>query len=223
LEEQQRSGFRYAYSVYQAEYSRNLLFRSGARMERVFQCLVDRTRARLDVPRLRTLFGAKARPHKDRTSTARIEAVVETPRYDLTLFKVHFDTLTLKAYTKGEHVLRFEAIVHNTRDLGCGRMLDRFCEIITRLKGMVERFLTTLDCVDAAFVPDDTLDQLPLPSRSAAPASAGSTSTRPASAGRPARPRSRHLRGTRRVVAEDPSPRGTDGRRDEAGAGTAAL
>jgi hypothetical protein len=79
LEEQQRSGFRYAYSVYQAEYSRNLLFRSGARMERVFQCLVDRTRARLDVPRLRTLFGAKARPHRDRASTARIEAVVETP------------------------------------------------------------------------------------------------------------------------------------------------
>ena len=33
--------------------------------------------------------------------------------------------LTLKAYTKGEHVLRFEAIVHNTRDLGCGRVLAR--------------------------------------------------------------------------------------------------
>ena len=164
-EEQQASGFRYAYSVYQAEYSRNLLFRSGAQMDAVFGRLVDRTRARLDVPTLRTLFGAKARPHRDRTSTARIEAVVETPRYDLTLFKVHFGTLTLKAYTKGEHVLRFEAIVHNTRDLGCGRVLDRFCEIITRLKGMVARFLTTLDCVDAAFVPDDTLDQLPLPSQ----------------------------------------------------------
>jgi len=165
LEEQQRSGFRYEYSVYQAEYSRNLLFRSGARMERVFGCLADRTRARLDVPRLRTLFGARARPHQDRTSTSRIEAVIETPRYDLTLFKVHFGTLTLKAYTKGEHVLRFEAIVHNTRDLGCGRVLARFPQIITRLQGMVERFLTTLDCLDTAFVPDDTLDRLPLPSQ----------------------------------------------------------
>ena len=36
LEEQERSGFRYAYSVYQAEYSRNLLFKSGARMEKLF-------------------------------------------------------------------------------------------------------------------------------------------------------------------------------------------
>jgi hypothetical protein len=162
LAEQQHSGFRYEYSVYQAEYSRNLLFRSGAQMDAVFGRLVDRTRGRLDVPKIRTLFGAKARPHKDRTSTSRIEAVVETPRYDLTLFKVHFGNLTLKAYTKGEHVLRFEAIVHNTRDLGCGRVLARFGEIITRLNAMLERFLTALDCIDAAFVPDQTLEQLPL-------------------------------------------------------------
>jgi hypothetical protein len=153
-------------------------------MARVFQCLADRTRARLDVPRLRILFGARARPHQDRTSTARIEAVIETPRYDLTLFKVHFGTLTLKAYTKGEHVLRFEAIVHNTRDLGCGRVLARFPQIITRLQGMVERFLTTLDCLDTAFVPDDTSTGCPCRRRWARPASAGSTSTNPASAPR---------------------------------------
>ena len=79
LAEQQASGFRYEYSVYQAEYSRNLLFRSGAQMDAVFGRLVDRTRGRLDVPKLRTLFGAKARPHRDRTSTSRIEAVVQTP------------------------------------------------------------------------------------------------------------------------------------------------
>ncbi len=165
LAEQQASGFRYEYSVYQAEYSRNLLFRSGAQMDAIFGRLADRTRGRLDVPKIRTLFGAKARPHKDRTSTSRIEAVIETPRYDLTLFKVHFGNLTLKAYTKGEHVLRFEAIVHNTRDLGCGRVLARFGEIITRLKAMLERFLTTLDCVDVSFVADQTLEQLPLPSQ----------------------------------------------------------
>jgi len=48
--------------------------------------------------------------------------VIETPRWDLTWFKVRFGLLTLKAYTKGEHVLRVEATVHNTRDLGCGRV-----------------------------------------------------------------------------------------------------
>jgi hypothetical protein len=91
--------------------------------------------------------------------------VIETPRYDLTLFKVHFGNLTLKAYTKGEHVLRFEAIVHNTKALRCGRVLDRFPQIIDRLAGMVKRFCTTLDCVDTTFIGDGLLDQLPAPTQ----------------------------------------------------------
>jgi hypothetical protein len=165
--EQQQSGFRYAYSVYQAEYSRNLLFRSGAQMDRVFNTLVDRTRSRLDVPMLRTLFGAKRRPGAGGSAdlSPRLAAVIETPRWDLTLFKVHFGRLTLKGYTKGEHVLRFEAVVHNTKQLGCGRAIERFPQIVTRLAGMTERFCTTLDCVTTGYLPDGTLDALPLPSR----------------------------------------------------------
>jgi hypothetical protein len=166
LDEQRRSGFGYNYSVYQVEYSRNLLFRSGAQMDRVFDTVVDRTRSRLDVPVLRTLFGAKARPHRDRVSgPPRLAVVIETPQYDLTLFKVHFGRLTLKGYTKGEHVLRFEAVVHNTKELGCGRAVDKFPTIVAKLAAMVGRFCTMLDCVDVAFVPDGVLDQLPLPSQ----------------------------------------------------------
>jgi hypothetical protein len=167
LADQQRSGFCYGYSVYQAEYSRNLLFKVGAQMDKVFDRIVDRTRSRLDVPTLRTLFGAKHRPGRNGSSepSLQLAAMIETPRYDLTLFKVHFGLLTLKAYTKGEHVLRFEAITHNTKQLRCGRVLDRFGEIVDRLAGMVDRFTTTLDCVDIGFLPEDTLDELPLPSQ----------------------------------------------------------
>jgi hypothetical protein len=166
-EEQERSCFSYSYSVFQAEYSRNLLFTVGAQMDQVFDRAVDRTRSRLDVPTLRTLFGAKQRPGRNGTPdpSLQLAAVIETPRYDLTLFKVHFGNLTLKAYTKGEHVLRFEAVVHNTKQLRCGRILDRFPEIITRLAGMVDRFATTLDCVDVTFIGDGLLDQLPLPAQ----------------------------------------------------------
>jgi hypothetical protein len=167
LDEQARSGFTYDYSVYQAEYSRNLIFTVGAQMDKVFNRIVDRTRARLDVPTLRTLFGAKQRPSRHGSSdlSLQLAAMIETPRYDLTLFKVHFGLLTLKAYTKGEHVLRFEAITHNTKQLRCGRVLDRFGDIVDRLADMVDRFTTTLDCVDIGFLPEDTLDQLPLPSQ----------------------------------------------------------
>jgi len=91
--------------------------------------------------------------------------VIEKPRWNLTIFKVRFGLLTLKGYTKGERVLRFEAIVHNTKQLGCGRTLDRFGQITTRLTAMVDRFTSMLDCVDTGFLPDGILDQLPAPSQ----------------------------------------------------------
>jgi len=166
LKDQQSSGFRYQYSIYQVEYSRNLIFHLGGQMDQVFQGLIDRTRARLDVKKLKTIFGFKGRPHRDRKGKPpRLEVVVETPSYDLTIFKLHFGKLTLKAYTKGEHVLRFEAIAHNTKELRCGRLLDRFPQIVLRLRQILQQFLDNLYYMDAAFVSDETLDQLPTPSQ----------------------------------------------------------
>ena len=166
LADQQRTCFTYAYSVYQAEYSRNLLFAYGGHMDRVFNAMLDRTRSRLDIPALRTLFGARRRPGKYGTAPSpRVGVVLETPAWDLTVFKVHFGLLTLKGYTKGAHVLRFEAITHNTRQLGCGRTLEHFPQIVDRLAGICQRFCTALDCVDIGFLPDGTLDQLPLPAQ----------------------------------------------------------
>ena len=117
-----------------------------------------------------------------------IEAAIETPTFDLTVFKLHFGRLTGKAYTKGERVLRFEAIAHNTAELRCGRMIEKFPEIVTRLAGIAERFATALDCVDTGFLGDGILDQLPTGSGWAPPASAVSTSTNPACATRCAPP-----------------------------------
>jgi hypothetical protein len=166
LAEQGMSGFRYSYSIYQAEYSRNLLFRSGGQMEDLFDRILDRTRSRLDIPALRTLFGLKNRPHRNRAAGPPAqEIVIEKPQYGLAWFRIRFGLLQLKAYTKGEHVLRLEATVHNTKELRCRCGLDNFPEIITRLAGMAERFATTLDCADISFLTDGTLDALPPPSR----------------------------------------------------------
>jgi hypothetical protein len=91
--------------------------------------------------------------------------VIERPRWNLTLFKVHFGLLTLKGYTKGEHLLRFEAIVHNTRTLHTARMLKNFPAIVARLAAIIDRFTSMLDCVDVAFLPDGIHDHLPIPSQ----------------------------------------------------------
>ena len=39
---------------------------------------------------LRTLFGAKQRPAGTAEPSLKLAAVIETPAYDLTLFKLHF-------------------------------------------------------------------------------------------------------------------------------------
>jgi hypothetical protein len=174
LAEQEASGFVYAYSVYQAEYSRNLLFKSGAQMEQLFDRILDRTRSRLDIPAIRTLFGLKTRPHRNRKSGPPAqEIVIEKPRYGLSWFRISFGRLQLKAYTKGEHVLRFEATVHNTKELRCRRSLENFAEIITLLAGMADRFATALDCADTGFLPDGLLDELPAPAQTGARRIAG--------------------------------------------------
>lgn len=74
-----------------------------------------------------------------------------------------FGLLGLKAYTMGERVLRIEATVHNTKDLGCGRVLERFPEIVGRLGAMAHRFASALDCASVGFVSDGILDTLPTP------------------------------------------------------------
>jgi len=167
LEEQQRSVFSYQYSVFQTEYSRNLLFRSGRRMEEVVQALIDRTRGRLNLDRVKTIFGDKKRPHYDRRrkNPTRWGVVIETPTYDLTVFKVHYGKMTLKIYTKGERVLRIEAILHNAKAYRWGRSLPCFPQIVARLEGILERFLNAVGCINACFVSDETLEKLPEPAQ----------------------------------------------------------
>jgi len=166
LEDRERTGFHYDYSIYQAEYSRNLMFTRGSVMEEVFQGTIDRTRSRLDVKRLKTIFGAKQRPQR-RTGKKppRLEVVVERPTYDLTVFKIHFGKFTLKMYTKGERVLRIEAIVHNLRATRWGRSLPDLPDIVSRLRKMLNSFLEVVYCVATPYIADTTLEALPTSSR----------------------------------------------------------
>jgi len=164
--EQERSRFRYAYSIYQSEYSRNLLFTCGRTMEQVFQSVIDRTRGPLNLTTVKTIFGYKRRPRKRDAhgKPPRFEVVVERPAYDLTVFKVHFGKLTVKIYSKGERVLRIEVVAHNARDLRCRRSIEYLPEVLAELKGILERFLSILQAVDASFLDDPTWERWPLPS-----------------------------------------------------------
>jgi hypothetical protein len=160
--DQKRTGFQYALSVFQVEYSRNILFERGHVLEQVFQGLIDRTRATLDIKTVKMILAAKQRPHQK--SKTRWQITVETPEYGLTIFKIHAGTLTLKLYTKGERVLRSEVIVHNVRKLKQGNSLARWPKVITYLYEVLGRFLEVLQCADSAALDDGTYESLPEPS-----------------------------------------------------------
>src|SRR6201981_1651950 len=167
LEGQRFSRFCYHYSNYQIEYSRNLVFEVGGHMDQVFQALIDRSRVLLDLKIIKTILGYRHRPkYRRRTKrSAEWEVAVERPTYDLTIFKLHCGQLTLKIYTKGERVLRIEAVAHNTTELNCGRSLDKFPEVVSRLKAVLERFADALSCIDQFFIADEMLERLPVASQ----------------------------------------------------------
>ncbi len=161
--ERERSRFSYQYSLFQMEYSRNLIFKNPAQMEQVFDALIDRSRTHLTLEQIKTIFGRKRRPHrKGRFKGQRVpeERIFETPEYDLTIFKIHFGSVTLKLYTKGENVLRAEAVVHNAKALKSKRSLEYLPSALTELRAMLVRFLNQLACLDCSFVADDTLDTI---------------------------------------------------------------
>ena len=164
LEQQKRSEFRYAYSCYQLEYSRNLLFKSGRQLDEIYQGLIDRTRRVLDVPRLKTIFGRKNRPSRTCKREGRLEKMIEGSVYDLTVFKVHFGKLTLKMYDKGDRVLRVEVIVNNIEELRCGKRLEKLPGMLERLEAMVVRFLAVVQAAHLSFIDGQQFDTLAVPS-----------------------------------------------------------
>lgn len=165
FEEQERSRFRYDYFVYQMEYSRNLMFHSGRYMERVFDGVIDRTRNKLDIKRVLKIFGRKQRLQcsRNRKPKGRQQVVLEIPKYDMTVFKLHMGYLTLKIYTKGECVLRTEAVAKHVDGLHCGRRLEKFGAMIDALAHLLTNFLENLQCVDLPWVQPDQLDNLARP------------------------------------------------------------
>jgi hypothetical protein len=172
-EEQMRSGFYYQYSCAQIEYSRNLLFKSGRRLDQIYQGLIERTRLLLDVPRLKTIFGRKHRPHLKPKEGGRLEKIIERSTYDLTVFKLHFGKLTLKMDDKGDRVLRIEVVVGNTAELRCGKRLDRLPGMLETLEEMVVRFLAVVQAAHNSFLDAGLVEELGRPSHRGAQRLAG--------------------------------------------------
>ncbi len=162
-EAQKRTGFSYRFSVYQVEYSRNFLFKRGRQLDDVYQHIINLTRQRIDIPYLKTLLGRKTRPYKRKAHNSAPEVRIETPDYNLTVFKIHVGKLTLKLYDKGERTLRAEVVVHNTKELGCKRSLEHFKEIVNKLNELMGNFINNITYAHAARIDDGTMEDISKP------------------------------------------------------------
>jgi hypothetical protein len=76
---------------------------------------------------------------------------VQAKSYDLTIFKIKWGNLTLKIYDKGGRVLRIEVVVHNAKELRCGKMLDRLPTLLSHMQGMLIHFLGTVQAAHISF------------------------------------------------------------------------
>jgi hypothetical protein len=170
-DEQQRSGFAYQLSVYQIEYSRNFVFQSGRALDEYYQSLVERIWPVLDVPRLKTIFGRRNRPHLN--AGRGLERRIERTDHDLTVFKLKFARLELKMYDKGARVLRIEMIARHVADLRCGRLLVRVPEMLARMRETLMKFLNVVQAVHQTTLGARHLDALAAPSRRGAKRIAG--------------------------------------------------
>lgn len=161
--EQKRSGFEYKYSLYQVEYSRNLLFKRGNDLDRVYQMLIDLTRKNLDIDRLKTIFGRKNRPYNRKTGRPGFEVRIERPDYNMTIFKIHFGKITVKLYDKGERTLRSEVVVHNAKALKLKRGVEFFGQIVHKLQELMDSFMNSLLYAHVSLVEGGLLENLSLP------------------------------------------------------------
>jgi hypothetical protein len=166
LEEQERSSFRYSYSVYQMEYSRNLCFKRGSDLDAIYQRLVDLSRHSIQIEKVKTIFGTQRRRFRRRHKTKNLEVTsaqigVEKHAYDLTVFRVQYGKLAVRIYDKGERLLRIEAVAHNTRYLKCGKVIANLPKLIVALRDVVLRFLNVLSWAHTGFLDRGALDELP--------------------------------------------------------------
>jgi hypothetical protein len=155
--DQKRSRFRYRLSVWQIEYSRNLLFTDAQVMEQVYQKLIDRTRVPLDLKTLKTVFGVRHRLPRKKQRRGRSEPEVskEVQRvepYDVTVFSLRWGNLVLKIYDKGQRVLRVEVKVLNTAALKTGKLLDKLPDMLARMQQMLVRFLAVVKVAHLSFI-----------------------------------------------------------------------
>src|SRR5207247_7097548 len=93
------------------------------------------------------------------------EKGIERPAYNLTVFKIHFEKLTLKIYDKGDRVLRVEIVAHNVKDLRYGALVEKWPRLLKTMEQYLNNFLNIVQAAHVSFLDQGTFDTLAAPTQ----------------------------------------------------------
>jgi hypothetical protein len=155
---QKRTGFSYSYYLFQLEYSRNLLFKSGKKLTEMYENLITLTRTHFDIKSLSTILGKSRRSPYHKSN--RPEIRIEKPDYNLTVFKIQFSGIMLKLYDKGERILRAEVVVHKSKAFKTKRAISNFQEHCGQLRMIMNNFMNNLLYSHVSFLDDGSFNAL---------------------------------------------------------------
>ncbi len=156
-----------------------IIYAAVIRLKR-YQHIINLTRERIDIPYLKMLPCRKTRPYRTKNHSFAPEVRIETPDYNLTIFKIHVVKLTLKQDDIGERtrLRRAEVVVHNTKELGCKRSLEDFEAMVAKLNELMNNFINNITYAHAAIIDNGTMDGLGKPVQNGKARLAGITLTK---------------------------------------------
>ena len=81
------------------------------------------------------------------------------------MFKLHFGTLTLKIYDKGDRVLRVEIVAHHVKELRCGTLVEKMPRLLQTMQQYLHNFLNIIQAAHVSFLDERAFDELAAPSQ----------------------------------------------------------
>jgi DNA-binding transcriptional ArsR family regulator len=147
---------RHRWFMNQIEYCHNLVFHSGAALDRFFQRLLDHNRWLGQPDKIATIFRRRACP---RTTESRVRiSMLGTP-----VISTSLDSTSIKQYVRDGKLLRSEVSCYQLNDLHQAKHIDHLPKIRTLFAGSIERYHNAQQDVLETYVDRGQMERLRQP------------------------------------------------------------
>jgi hypothetical protein len=123
------------YSINQAEYCRNFIFKRNFPIHRIFERSCEMGLFRLTADKVAQVFGVRV----NRRLRGKLHSVLETLEHGHHVLRIYCRNLVGRMYEKFSTFLRVEVCVNRMKDLGLNKGLENLPRLRERLTGVTDR------------------------------------------------------------------------------------